>query len=283
MRRVGNTLIVTLGVAGIGVLLCVAGVMAWNKGTLFFWESTHLEVPQKVERDKEMPADIDQAIKLLDKARTAFADVKDYRCIYLRDEFIDNELKENLMILKVRHDPFSVYMEWLGPKSKKNRKAAYIEGQNDNKVVVKDLLTIKLDPKKSIEMKESRHTILEAGLRNMMEQFQKGWAKEKELKLIEVTLQDATIKVKLPDGEVARDCVCVTTVHDPKHKNKLVQNGVRFRRTLLYFDKETSLPIRMEGYDWPKGAKDREGQLLERYTYLNIKTNLGLADKDFKW
>jgi hypothetical protein len=138
--------------------------------------------------------------------------------------------------------------------------------------------TLKFDPDISKRRKESNHTITEAGLKNMIDRFCASWQKEKELRLTEATIQEGEVQITLPDKEVVRPCTCVTTLHQPKDRQHF-----RFYRTKLYFDKETGLPIRMEGFDWPKDENDKEGQLVEHYAYLELTSNVGLADVDFQW
>jgi hypothetical protein len=49
---------------------------------------------------------------------------------------------------------------------------------------------------------------------------------------------------------------------------------------VVYFDKESNLPIRVECYDWPHRAGEA-GELVEVYSYVNLKLNVGLADEVF--
>lgn len=265
------------GLIVIPTVILMGGIL-WAAGK--FFRVGEPERPPAEHNDRlgdAKPASMDEALKLIHAARDRFANVKDYSCTYLRDEFIDNEMSKNHIILKIRHEPFSVHMEWLDPKSKRGRKAIYVKGQNDGKMIVDDVIRIRLNPEQSVKMKESRHTILEIGLQNMINRFCDRWQKEKELGLTEVTIREGEVRVKLPDGEKVRPCTCITTLHQPKDKQHFL-----FYRTLLYIDKETQLPVRMQGHDWPKNADDREGQLLEDYTYLDVKTNVGLKDEDFK-
>jgi len=105
------------------------------------------------------------------------------------------------------------------------------------------------------------------------------WAEEEKLGRTEVLIQDVDLKVALPDGERVRPCRLVTTIHDPRDKDS---GHYLFYRTFVYFDKETGLPVRMQGYDWPKEAQDKEGKLVEDYTYLDVKANIGLKDAHFE-
>src|SRR5262245_48927445 len=78
---------------------------------------------------------IGEALRLIKEAKDRFASVKDYRCVYLREEVIDGKLLDNHVVLQVRHQPFSVSMEWIGPASKRGRKTAWIEGRNGGKML----------------------------------------------------------------------------------------------------------------------------------------------------
>ena len=53
-------------------------------------------------------------------------------------------------------------------------------------------------------------------------------------------------------------------------------------RCVVYFDKELKLPVRVEVYDWPKPNGNPNGELLECYSYTNLKFNLGLTDAAFE-
>ena len=45
--------------------------------------------------------------------------------------------------------------------------------------------------------------------------------------------------------------------------------------------KESKLPIRLENYDWPVQGGTEGGELLETFSYVNLRFNVGLKDADF--
>ena len=53
-----------------------------------------------------------------------------------------------------------------------------------------------------------------------------------------------------------------------------------FHKVLLFIDREHGLPIRFEAYDWPR-SPGAAPDLIEEYTYNDLKTNVGLTDRDF--
>jgi hypothetical protein len=63
-----------------------------------------------------------------------------------------------------------------------------------------------------------------------------------------------------------------------------VNNGQFYsHRTVVYFDRETRLPIRFEAYDWPKPGSPPGGELIECYNYVDLKFNVNLTDAAFNY
>ena len=53
-----------------------------------------------------------------------------------------------------------------------------------------------------------------------------------------------------------------------------------FHVAQIFIDDELRLPVRYAAYAWPTKEGSRP-QLLEEYTWVNIKINVGLENKDF--
>ena len=204
------------------------------------------------------------------------AHIKDYSCTLVKRENIDGEVGEHEYIFtKVRHEPFSVYMYFLGPESAKGRECIYVAGRNENKLIAHDgggrlraiLPTVRIDPTGMLAMRGQRYPITEVGFRTLT------------ARLIEVAEQDAQYgecEVKFFNGAKinGRVCTCLQVVHPAPRKN------FRFHLARIFIDDELQAPIRFESYDWPRspGAKPA---LLEEYTYMNLKINNGFTDADF--
>jgi hypothetical protein len=63
-------------------------------------------------------------------------------------------------------------------------------------------------------------------------------------------------------------------VHQVPRKN------FRFNKALVFVDDELNIPVRYEAYDWP-ATPGGPPQLLEEYTYTDVKINNGFTDADF--
>jgi hypothetical protein len=268
-----------------GVVLCVATAATWLFRVWPFDGPDIPPVPQEVVVETTHGANVDTALQMMQEALEKFARVTDYRCTYLRDELIDGTFTENHLHLAVRHEPFSVRMEWLSPKNKKGRVSNYIDGKNDNQMVVKEPVfrglppvKVHLDPEESKKRKESRHVITEAGLRNAIQRCCKRWENDRTCGLTQVTLDDAELLVKLPEHEITRPCRRITLQRPIDAEQR---KHFDYYRTNVYFDKESGLPIRFETYDWPQPGHE-DGRLVERYTYLDVRTNVSLKDSDFE-
>jgi hypothetical protein len=260
----------------LALVIVIAGGFAWAWSTGWFDTQVHSAAATTSETTDSQTADLNEGLELARLAREKLKAVPGYRAIYLRDERIQNELQENYLKLAIRHEPFSVLMEWVEPKSKKGRKAAFVAGKNDNKMRVKvGILTMSLELDESIRRKESRHTLAEAGLKNMVERLVTSW--DEELRGSDTTTRysDATVQVILSGKTHAYPCRLVETTHTIESKGKYA-----FWKTRVYFSKDTGLPVRMEGYDWPSTSAP-EGLLLERYTYLEVDLTAMPAEKEF--
>jgi hypothetical protein len=69
-------------------------------------------------------------------------------------------------------------------------------------------------------------------------------------------------------------CTMIESTH-PNRRPAFLHYRVR-----VFIDQELGLPVRFEAYDWPKSSQS-EPELLEEYTYMHLKLNVGLRDIDF--
>ncbi len=217
---------------------------------------------------------MDEPIRLLAEAKKAMEGVKDYSCVLVKKEKMgDKPAVENVMSLKVRAEPFGVNLRWVEPKAMVGQEAVYVAGKNDGKMRVKsagflgNLGFVSLDPADARAKATSKHGITESGLANMIERFVIGWDKERKVNVTKVRLADYEFN--------KRKCTRVETIHLENPENQFL-----FYRSVVFFDKETHLPIRVECYDWPTKDGDA-GELVEVFSYVNLRLNVGVGDEVF--
>jgi hypothetical protein len=235
--------------------------------------------PQSVTAPAKPPtaSPMDEPLRLIAEARKSFQSIKDYTCIFVKREHIGGTLQpENQINMKVRNQPFSVYLKWLAPRSQVGQEACYVAGKNNGMMrarspgVLGAVGWVSLDPKDPRVRQNSRHSITEAGIGNLIERFANRWEVERKAGLTQVRINDFEF--------AKRRCTRVETIH-PENGGKQFQTY----RNVLYFDKETNLPIRIEAYDWPKQGGNPDGELLEVYSYVNLRFNVELGDEAFNY
>jgi hypothetical protein len=219
---------------------------------------------------------LDAPLRLLAEARQSYAGVRDYTCTLVSQERVGGKLlPENVIAFHFRGQPFSVYMRWLGPKDKLGQEVAYVQGRNNGKMRVHPpkgglggmLGFISLDPRDPKVMENSRHTIYEAGIGNMIEQFGRVWTAERARGKTRVSMAEYEYDQKR--------CIrveCAATEYNPQ---------AYCYRVVVYFDKASKLPLRVESYDWPRQGGPPGGEVLEVHSHAGLRLNVGLPDSLF--
>jgi hypothetical protein len=198
--------------------------------------------------------------------------VRDYSCTLVKQERVDGELGEmQHIMLKVMHQPFSVYMSFLKPYA--GREVVYVDGQNNGKLVVLEagmkrmLGKMNLDPQGSLAMSGQKHPITDVGFRNLTAKLTKMW--EGEMKFAEC---DVTTN---PETHVAGRSTTMIQITHP-----VPRQDFRFHVARLFLDNELKVPIHFDAYMWPE--KEGADPLLdESYTYMNLKLNNGYTAREF--
>jgi hypothetical protein len=113
-----------------------------------------------------------------------------------------------------------------------------------------------------------RHTILDAEIGNLINRTIKTWEAERELGKTRILPPVNATHNKL-------DCIKVEAVRLEKHSQ------VYCYRTVIYLEKTSKMPIRLEHYDWPQKGGSADGELLEISNYVKIQVNTGLREAEF--
>jgi hypothetical protein len=222
-------------------------------------------------------APMDEPVRLIHEAQQAYQKVRDYTCLLVKRERVNGYLPpENVMEMKVRAQPFSVYLRWLQPASEAGQEVCYVAGRYDGKMRVhpKGVLGsfagfISLDINDPRVRQTSKRSITEAGIGNTIERFARAWENER--------LHNLTTQVNVAEYEYnRRRCMRVETFHPDN-----ASGHFHYYRDVIYFDKQTHLPIRLEFYDWPRQPGD-PGQLVETYSFANMRITVGLGYDVYK-
>lgn len=203
--------------------------------------------------------------------------IKDYSCFFYKRERIDGQLGGyQAMYMKVRHEPFSVYLYFKAPSNLEGQEVIYVKGLNDGNLQahttgIKSVVgTVSLNPNGTMAMRGNRYPVTEAGILNLLDRLVAVGNKDVQYGECDVQFFTSAQGVKVG----GRPCTCIQVTHPVPRRNFI------FYQARIYVDEELHLPVRYESYDWPP-QQGGQPLLMEEYTYQNLKLNNGFTDIDF--
>ena len=233
----------------------------------------------------DAPHALDPAMEVANRAlKIIDVNIRDYTCIMVKREQVNGQLQDHeYMFCKIRNEqadhgkvviPFSVYLKFLKPSHVKGREVIYVSDRNNGKMTAHEggfrgrfIPTMDLDPVGMVAMRGNRYPVTEIGIRTLAARLLEKGLRDRKIGPCAVTFRK---KANLND----RPCTIITVKHDePKP-------GLDFHIARVCIDDELQIPVRYEAYDWPRNIGDRP-ELLEEYTYMQMKVNVGLGDVDF--
>lgn len=210
------------------------------------------------------------ALRLADKALQKISAVADYEAIFVKKEFVSGTFVEQKMQIRFRKQPMSVYLKFLEPNE--GRQVLFVKGANGGKMQVKEtglaslVGTINIDPLGATALAESKYPITMIGMENMTRRLMTEWLKATDR-------DDITVKF-YPNAKIGgTQCQVIESTH-----TDVVKSGGIYRAR-LYIDKASGLPIRIQEFSPPQGGG--RPPLLSDYTYLNVRTDVGMTAFDF--
>jgi hypothetical protein len=239
---------------------------------------------QPVQPAAPVPHSLDPALAIAHQGLAiSQGSINDYTAKLVKRERIEDTLGEHeYMFIKIRNRkqsngqivvPFSVYVAFLKPAAVKGREVVFVENQNQGKFLVHEggmkrmLGTHALEPTGWLAMQGQRYPVTEIGLENLV------------AKLIERGERDkrhGECSVQFLEGAKVSGRAC--TVIQVEHPDKV--GPYDFHIAQVFLDNEYRIPVRYAAYTWPK-APGQQPEVLEEYTYQDIKFNVGLTDADF--
>jgi hypothetical protein len=228
-------------------------------------------------------------LPVLNKARECLDridnQIADYTCVLVKRERRNGRMSDwEYASVKLRHErtrdgatvvPFSVYMRFTAPDEIAGREVVYVAGRNGGNLIARrggrrlEYITVAIDPRSALALRDNHYPITELGIRNLVERL---------LEVGEEELRHGEIEVKYFTGAKVHDRTC--TVVQVTHP--VPRDYFRYHLARIFIDDEVQLPIRYASYDWPD-APGEQPPLIEEYTYLDLKLNVGLKDADFDY
>ncbi|MFM1903628.1 MAG: hypothetical protein RLZZ440_1528 [Planctomycetota bacterium] len=213
--------------------------------------------------------------------------VRDFTCRVTKRERIEGELQDYYFIdMSVREhvaagtkatQPFSVMLEFLGPADVAGRRALYVAGQNDDRLLVRKggrrfgYLVIDVDPFGPSVKRESLMPITELGFSQLL---------ERTIHTLEQDVAadphgDNTVVEHITTATInGRPCQMLRITHP------LRRDGLQFYSASMCIDSELHVPVRFDVYDWPE-TPSHQPPLVAEFTYTNVVLNANLDDAIF--
>lgn len=215
--------------------------------------------------------------QLYQKAAGRWASIDSYMVRLKRREMIAGKAQpEELILVKFRKEPFSVYFKWLGPQAQ-GREVVYVKGRHDNQIntltaagdvpLMPAGMVFKSAPDSPLVRSRCRYPITEAGFGSTIQRFgvlvehsERGDGSKGNLRYVG--------PVRRPDYERPLEEVVQTL--SPRCDPLLPEGGERH----WFFDPELHLPMLIL-------AVDHAGHEVEYYCHDRFEANIGLDDGDF--
>ena len=211
------------------------------------------------------------------------ANVTDYTCTLVKRERINGKLGDyEYMFTKIRNQrvqngqvlsPLSVYMYFIKPSAVKGREVIFVAGQNNGKMCAHEggtkgrlIPAVWLAPNGVIAMKGQRYPLSEIGIENLVEKLIERGNRDRRFAECEVEFRRGA-KIN------GRACTVIQVTHPVRREH------FDFHIARIFIDNKLNVPIRSAALDWPKDGAAPE--VVEEYTYLNLKLNVDLPDSDF--
>ena len=200
---------------------------------------------------------------ILEKSNLFYASVKNYRAIFEKQERAGGKLGEKEKIFLKFEKPFKIFMGWLNTE-KKDLQVVYERGKHRGKLAIhKPGLGFGLVPVIFLDQNSpwvregsEAYNIEDVGIGTFLTDFTEAVRRAETAK---------ELKISFKDEETAE------VIFQGSKEN----SGYFAYRVIVFFDPATSLPVKMQLFDW-------KNELTGVYAYEDLKINLGSEDAEFK-
>lgn len=224
-------------------------------------------------------------IARLERGRAFLNEVEEYTAKIRKQEVVQNVLlDEQTILIKIRHKPFSVYLDWVAGEA--GREVLFVEGQNNGRMIAHDggwkarLPAFSLLPESRLAMRDARYPVTSAGLLSLLELM---------LDLNRQDLARSTVASSLVSSEQfeGRDTDRFTVVYKSRSESPV------YRKSITWIDREWNIPVHSRHFEWPRseiaGTEEEfdtvekldDATLIEEYSFTDLDFRPGLSDEDF--
>ena len=213
-------------------------------------------------------------LRVMERTFARVEKVEAYTATFRRQERVGGVLGPEIVSkLKIRNQPFAIYLKYISPRP--GKEVVYAEGHHDNKVIAHNgdwtrrlIPRLAVEPTSPLALADSRHPVTDAGLLNLCRKLLK-------FRVMDIGDDDASTildRTTLDDGRAVP-----RSIHDHTNPN----DGRPFCHVEILYDPVTLIPFQIMSYDWPEPNHAGPLNLAERYTYDDLKLDAALTAADF--
>ena len=225
---------------------------------------------------------LDPALEVAQTGLDRLQTIKGYQAEITKRERLKGTLaKAETMEAKIRRPiaekentrvPFSVYLRFLSPKSVAGREVLWVEGRDQNKMLVREaglfgVIPLSLPPDGMLAMSGSRYPIWEIGFDVLIKRMIEKGTRDRKI-------GDCLVRVDRWVELDGRPCTLIAIEH-PEFRE-----GFDFHKAGIVIDDELNIPIHYAAYDFPETEGGRP-LLLEQYTYRDVVLDIEFTETDF--
>jgi len=213
--------------------------------------------------------------KMLAESRIAVAKLRDYTGHLIRQERVQGKpTVEQILEVRYRTTPQAINLKIVKPLALAGEETTWHSGESKTKVRhrpagiegVRGFRTY--DHNDAKVMTHTRHPANEVGFAALLERVETMLAVEKQVHGGAAVYGSEFTFAGKP---VIRFEILADRPHPARYAAKCV----------VYLETESKLPVRFEAYDAPK-APGTAGDLIESQSHIDLKTNVGLGENNFK-
>jgi hypothetical protein len=229
--------------------------------------------------DSQSLRNLQNKIDRLERGCQFLERIDGYTACLAKQEVVDGQLlDEQSMQMKLRHEPFSVYLLWQAGDI--GREVIYVEDQNRGRMIAHDggwkarIPAISLSPDSRLAMRDARYPVTNAGMLGLARTM---------LDIHRSDLQSRSIASCEMDENTSfdgRKAVKFTTMYASRDISPV------YRKSITYLDSEWNVPVSSSHFEWPAigdaSAGDLDQQtLIESYSFTSVQLPAPLTDLDF--
>jgi hypothetical protein len=208
------------------------------------------------------------------RAQDRLSRIGSYTATFQKQERIRGKLgPRQTLAMKVRQEPFSIYLKFLKPKA--GKEVVFCEGNHDNHVIAHNgdwtrrlIPRLKVAPTDPLALADSRHPVTDAGLHNLTDKLV-------AFRRLDLEDPDASTMLDWQTDDDGR--TWPRSVHTHPHRRP----ERPFAHVEVLYDPDTLIPRKITSYDWPEPGDVGELKLAESYGYDDLDLEAALSDHDF--